>query len=38
MIKKLLIAAGAVLAMVLAGGVAAADQMKVIYHINEGLD
>ena len=35
--KKLLIAAGAVLAMVLAGGVAAADQMKVIYHINEGL-
>ncbi|MCG6951880.1 MAG: DsrE family protein [Betaproteobacteria bacterium] len=38
MIKKLLIAAGAVLAMVLAGGAAAADQMKVIYHINEGLD
>ena len=38
MIKKLLIAAGAGLAMVLAGGVAAADQMKVIYHINEGLD
>lgn len=37
MIKKLLIAAGAVLAMVLAGGAAAADQMKVIYHINEGL-
>jgi len=36
--KKLLIAAGAVLAMVLAGGAAAADQMKVIYHINEGLD
>jgi len=38
MTKKLLIAAGAVLAMVLAGGVAAADEMKVIYHINEGLD
>ena len=38
MMKKLLIAAGAVLAMVLAGGAAAADQMKVIYHINEGLD
>ena len=38
MTKKLLIAAGAVLAMVLAGGAAAADQMKVIYHINEGLD
>jgi len=38
MIKRLLIAAGAVLAMVLAGGAAAADQMKVIYHINEGLD
>ena len=36
MMKKLLIAAGAVLAMVMAGG-AAADQMKVIYHINEGL-
>ena len=36
--KKLLIAAGAVLAMVMAGGTAAADQMKVIYHINEGLD
>ena len=34
--KKLLIAAGAVLAMVMAAG-AAADQMKVIYHINEGL-
>jgi intracellular sulfur oxidation DsrE/DsrF family protein len=38
MTKKLLIAAGAVLAMALAGGAGAADQMKVIYHINEGLD
>ena len=36
--KKLLIAAGAVLAMVLAGGAAASGPMKVIYHINEGLD
>jgi len=35
--RKLLIATGAVLAMLLAGGATAADQMKVIYHINEGL-
>ena len=37
MTKKLLIAAGAVLAMVMTGGAAAADRMKVIYHINQGL-
>jgi intracellular sulfur oxidation DsrE/DsrF family protein len=36
--KKILLAAGAVLAMALAGGAAAEGQMKVIYHINEGLD
>ena len=36
MTRKLLIAAGAVLAMGLAGGALAAGPMKVIYHINEG--
>ena len=36
MTKKLLIAAGAVLAMALAGVAVAAGPMKVIYHINEG--
>lgn len=35
--KRLIAAAGAGLAMMLAGG-AAADGMKVIYHINEGND
>jgi len=35
--KKLLIAAGAALALSLSG-LAAADGMKVIYHINEGTD
>jgi len=36
--KKLLTAAGAALALMLAGSVGAADGMKVIYHINEGND
>jgi intracellular sulfur oxidation DsrE/DsrF family protein len=36
--KKLLTAAGAALALVLAGSAGAADGMKVIYHINEGND
>jgi len=34
--RKLLTAVGAVLALVFAGGAAAAGPMKVIYHINEG--
>ncbi|MDX1375623.1 MAG: DsrE family protein [Burkholderiales bacterium] len=34
--KKLLTAAGATLALVLAGAAGAAGPMKVIYHINEG--
>lgn len=38
MLKKVLIAAGAVLAIALAGGAGAAGGMKVIYHINEGTD
>jgi intracellular sulfur oxidation DsrE/DsrF family protein len=36
--KKLLTAAGAALALMLAGSAGAADGMKVIYHINEGND
>jgi len=35
---RLLTAAGAALVMMLAGNAAAADGMKVIYHINEGND
>lgn len=36
--KKLLSAVGAALTMVLAGSAFAAEGMKVIYHINEGVD
>jgi len=36
--KKIFLTAAAVLAMALTGSVAAEGPMKVIYHINEGLD